>query len=129
MAPARVHALSRLGLSPRFLSREEAAAYVGVSVDTFTAEVAAGQWPMPRKRGVKGFRVTWDRCLLDAFADRDSGLAAAPAPWPAAEPFRPPGGPLPPGEAAAAAAEAAALRGVQNAPPPHGPKHRQPQAA
>ena len=128
--PARHQVLARAGLTPRYLSRSEAAAYVGVSEDTFDQEVSAGLWPKPRRRGLKKIRVTWDRHLLDAFADRDSGLAqlsdARPEP---ALTDRPSGGPLPPGPAAAAAAEAAALRGVTNASANHRSKHRQPQAA
>jgi hypothetical protein len=47
---------------------------VGVSVDVFDDEVSAGLWPQPRRRGGKGGRLTWDRVLLDATADRDSGI-------------------------------------------------------
>src|SRR5215472_392870 len=71
--------LSSLPFWPRFLSREEAARYVGVSPETFDGEVALGLWPTARRRGGKGGRLTWDRALLDAVADRDSGLAAADA--------------------------------------------------
>lgn len=61
-------------LPPRFLSRAEAAAYVGVGETTFDEEVAAGLWPAPLRRGAKGARLTWDRAALDAAADRLSGL-------------------------------------------------------
>lgn len=64
---------------PRFLSRVEAAAYVGVSAATFDAEVNAGLWPAARRRGLKGTRLTWDRVLLDAFADRTSGIQPSAA--------------------------------------------------
>ena len=64
---------------PRMLTREMAAAYVGVSVDVFDDEVRAGQWPAGRPRGAKGGRLTWDRKLLDAAEDRRSGLLAVPA--------------------------------------------------
>ena len=71
------------GLAPRCLTRAQAATYVGVSVDTFDAEVRPGMWPAGRARGAKGGRQTWDRLLLDAAEDRHSGLssdsAAAPA--------------------------------------------------
>lgn len=106
---------------PRYLSRDEAAAYVGVSASTFDDEVLAGWWPAPRRRGLKGGRCTWDRLALDAFADRAAGLGL-PAP-------------LPPGDAAGAspdflaAAEAAALQGVKDAAPKHRPKQRQQKAA
>ncbi len=73
---------------PRYLSREEAARYLGVGVDVFVQEVAAGLWPAPRLRGNKGGRLTWDRLLLDATADRDSGIGVVstetstlPSPW------------------------------------------------
>jgi hypothetical protein len=59
---------------PRCLSRDEAAAYLGVSPGTFDAEVRAGYWPKPDRRGAKGGRVTWDRLLLDATQDRHSRL-------------------------------------------------------
>jgi predicted DNA-binding transcriptional regulator AlpA len=60
----------------RYLSREEAARYLGVSETTFDEEVRDGLWPPPRRRGRKAGRATWDRLALDAQADRDSGLAA-----------------------------------------------------
>lgn len=75
---------------PRYLSREEAARYVGVSADVFDDEVNQGFWPGPRRRGRLQGRLTWDRLLLDAAADRDSGIGdlvdqatgpALPSPW------------------------------------------------
>jgi hypothetical protein len=66
--------LSELPNWPRYLSREQAAIYLGVSPDTFDGEVRIGLWPPPRRRGIKGGRLTWDRCALDAAADQDSGL-------------------------------------------------------
>lgn len=63
---------------PRFLSREDAAAYVGVSPNTFDTEVKAGLWPPAMRRGAKLRAVTWDRHALDAMADRHSGLAPTP---------------------------------------------------
>lgn len=59
---------------PRHLSRDMAAAYVGVSVDTFDDEVRKGIWPKGRPRGPKGGRLTWDREVLDAISDRDAGI-------------------------------------------------------
>lgn len=59
---------------PRYLTREQAALYLGVSTDTFSAEVHAGQWPCGRTRGEKGGKLTWDRKLLDREADRFAGL-------------------------------------------------------
>lgn len=64
---------------PRCLGREQAAAYLGVSTSTFDAEVKAGRWPGPDRRGARGGRVTWDRVLLDATQDRHSRLAQNPA--------------------------------------------------
>jgi hypothetical protein len=59
----------------RFLTRTEAAAWAGVSVDVFDDEVRAGFWPAPRRRGKKLGLLTWDWKLLDAAADRDAGIA------------------------------------------------------
>ena len=66
--------LSRLPAWPRYLSRDEAARYVGVGVDVFDREVAAGLWPAARRRGAKAARLTWDKHALDLAADKDSGL-------------------------------------------------------
>jgi hypothetical protein len=59
----------------RFLTRQQAAAYVGVSVRTFDAEVTAGIWPAPMRRGGRGGALTWDCRLIDRAADRLAGLA------------------------------------------------------
>lgn len=69
--------LAALPFWPRYLSREEAARYVGVSPEVFDVEVDSAAWPPARRRGSKGGRLTWDRLLLDAAADRDSGLGDA----------------------------------------------------
>ena len=61
---------------PRFLSRETAALYLGVSVDTFDDELRAGLWPPPLRRGPRATKLTWDRLVLDAAADRISNLSA-----------------------------------------------------
>lgn len=76
------------GLIPRFLSRAQAAAYLGVSTDTFTAEVAAGTWPQGRPRGDKGGKLTWDRILLDRAADGWGGLLEKETPAAIAEDAR-----------------------------------------
>jgi hypothetical protein len=73
MMPLRERCLPP-GLAPRYLSREQAAAYVGVSASVFDAEVRSGQWPLGRRRGAKDGRLTWDRLLLDQYADRHSGI-------------------------------------------------------
>jgi predicted DNA-binding transcriptional regulator AlpA len=53
-------------LPPRGLSREQAAAYVGVSVTTFDLMVADGRMPQPREINRRN---VWDRIELDeAFA-------------------------------------------------------------
>ena len=59
---------------PLFLGQDEAARYLGVSIDVFSAEVAAGLWPAPKRRGSKGGRLTWHRPSLDAAAARDAGI-------------------------------------------------------
>lgn len=59
---------------PRWLSREQAAQYVGRSVNQFMAEVDADLWPRPK---TSGRRVLFDRKLLDLASDRQSGIADA----------------------------------------------------
>ena len=86
---ASLTALQRMPYWPRYLSRDQAAAYVGVSVNTFEQEVEQEKWPPGKPRGPKGGRITWDRKLIDLYADRDSGIDAAgdgatpspPDPW------------------------------------------------
>lgn len=63
----------------RFLTREQAAAYLGVSARTFDAEVASGMWPAALHRGARSTALTWDRHLLDRAADRLSGLVESGA--------------------------------------------------
>jgi prophage regulatory protein len=87
------------GLTPRYLTRAQAAAYLGVSVDTFNAEVRLGWWPPARPRGLKGILYTWDRKALDAAADLAMGI----------------GGLAPTPQALRDAAEAAASDGVRRA--------------
>jgi hypothetical protein len=57
-------------------TRNQAAAYLGVSVDVFDDEARAGLWPAARRRGTKGGRLTWDKSLLDLRADQEAGLPA-----------------------------------------------------
>ncbi|GBQ93773.1 DNA-binding protein [Gluconobacter albidus] len=79
-----------MDIEPRFLNREQAAAYVGIGVHVFNQEVKLGIWPQPRVRGPGGGRLTWDRKLLDLYADRDSGIGVAtPAATSAAFPAQP----------------------------------------
>lgn len=61
----------RTGITPRLLSRDDAAAYCGVTVSTFD-EWRRAEWipgPMP---GTK----RWDRKALDIALDRLSNIAA-----------------------------------------------------
>lgn len=60
-------ALARTGLEPRGLSREQAAAYVGVSPTLFDQLVASGQMPAPRRINS---RSVWDRRDIDSAFDR-----------------------------------------------------------
>lgn len=56
------------GVTPRLLSREQAAAYVGLSPGAFDAEVQAGTFPKPFPlRGTR--RNLWDRAALDSALD------------------------------------------------------------
>lgn len=71
-------ALARAGMEPRGLSREQAAAYVGVGPTTFDEMVAAGQMPRPKAIGA---RRVWDRVALDAaFESLPPAGEAAPKP-------------------------------------------------
>ena len=75
---ARRQDLADLPYWPRWMSREQAASYVGVSPNVFDAEVKAGVWPKPQPRGArksKRPRLTWDKRLLDRSSDLRSGLA------------------------------------------------------
>ena len=58
---------------PRALNQQQAAAYLGTSVGTFSSEVKRGVWPAPAQ--ILGrYRKVWDRKALDAAFDRLSGL-------------------------------------------------------
>ncbi len=59
---------------PRWLSRKEAARYVGRGVTKFMAEVKAGIWPGPDDRGL------WDKVALDRESDKRSNVSAI-NPW------------------------------------------------
>jgi hypothetical protein len=71
---ARLSDLEGMPYWPRFLSREQAAAYLGVSAETFDDEVEEGLWPAGMRRGKQGRRITWDRVALDRAADRANDL-------------------------------------------------------
>lgn len=59
--------------NPRLLRQTDAARYLGVSRNTFLADVDAGMWPGPVIR--RGSIILWDRRQLDAAVDRLAGLA------------------------------------------------------
>ena len=58
---------------PRVLSRKEAARYVGLSANAFTAGVG-DRWPRPIQLTVR--RIGWDRKQLDEAVDRLAGNSA-----------------------------------------------------
>lgn len=66
------------GVAPLFLTLEQAAAYAGVSTDTFRAEVEAGLWPGPVRRGAKATKQTWHREAMEEAARRMAGAALPP---------------------------------------------------
>lgn len=63
------------GITPRLLPRDKAAAYVGLSPNTFDRQVAAGTFPAPFPlTGLR--RRLWDVRALDAAIDRVMGIKA-----------------------------------------------------
>jgi predicted DNA-binding transcriptional regulator AlpA len=66
--------LAKLGLTPRMLNLELAAAYLGLSATTFLMAVAAGYYPPALQIGR---RKQWDRKALDVAVDCRSGLTAS----------------------------------------------------
>lgn len=74
---ARRADLAGLPYWPRLLSREQAAAYLGVSPGTFDKEVQDGLWPAAERHGN---RLLWDRLLLDRTQDERSGLVPKSTP-------------------------------------------------
>jgi predicted DNA-binding transcriptional regulator AlpA len=64
-------ALADLGIAPRLLTREQAAAYCGLSVYGFAEWVKTGRLPGP----IRG-TIRWDRKAIDAALDQASGLQA-----------------------------------------------------
>jgi hypothetical protein len=77
---ARRHGFLPPTLAPIGLSREEAAAYIGVSAGLFDAMVRDGR--MPAAKRIEARRV-WDRRAVErAFAAiDDGGCAAEQNPW------------------------------------------------
>jgi hypothetical protein len=69
-------ALADLGIAPRLLTREQAAAYCGLSVHGFSEWVRAGRLPGP----IAG-TARWDLRAVDAALDSLSGISkTAPSP-------------------------------------------------
>jgi predicted DNA-binding transcriptional regulator AlpA len=58
--------MSDIAFLPRGLSREQAAAYVGIGTTLFDQMVASGKLPKPARINS---RVLWDRKKLDAALD------------------------------------------------------------
>ena len=79
MTGRRLH-LSELPGWPLYLRRIEAAAYLGVSPEVFDAEVKAGMWHQPVRRGAKGALRTWDRECLDRERPRTPVIEKAAVP-------------------------------------------------
>jgi len=78
---ADVARVLRAAIEPRGLSRETAAAYVGIGTTLFDEMVRLGK--MPRPATLKG-RLIWDRQALDRALDDlfdCPPVAAAPDPW------------------------------------------------
>lgn len=122
--------LAGVACLPRFLSREEAAWYVGVSENVFDREVANGTWPAPWRRGGKGGRVTWDRQQLDRYADRDAARLDSQPELPPTMP--PAAGQGPAGEAPPpvnSPAHEEWRKRLHGTPPQQSPRPRRPQAA
>ena len=59
--------------TPRLMGRRRAAAYVGLSPNSFDAEVSNGTFPAPVSLSCR--RRLWDRVALDRRLDQLSGLA------------------------------------------------------
>lgn len=64
--PSRIRHVLPSSLPPRGLSREQAAAYWGVSVGTFAKLVEDGRAPQPK---LINSRQIWDRLALDLAFD------------------------------------------------------------
>jgi predicted DNA-binding transcriptional regulator AlpA len=65
-------------LPPRGLSREEAAAYVGISPSLFDTLVKDSRMPAPKRINA---RTVWDRLQLDAAFAALPGDGAPANPW------------------------------------------------
>ena len=76
-------------IHPAALDRENAAAYVGLSVTTMEAEAQAGRFPKPRQIGAR--RVVWLREELDAHLRALPVSTIKPGPGRPAAPVAPTG--------------------------------------
>jgi predicted DNA-binding transcriptional regulator AlpA len=65
-AKSHIRDLGLVGLEPRGLSREQAAAYVGISPTKFDQLVADGRMPKPKRVDA---RTIWDRRQVDVSFD------------------------------------------------------------
>jgi predicted DNA-binding transcriptional regulator AlpA len=63
-------ALAGLGIAPRLLTREQAAAYCGLSVTGFSEWVKSGRLPGPIPRTAR-----WDLKAIDIALDSASGIS------------------------------------------------------
>lgn len=105
------------GLAPLYLSRDEAAAYLGVSADTFIQEVREGWWPEPVRRGDRSGALTWYRPgLEDAARSRHRVPASQSGPTDTESDLR-------------AAAEAEAMKGLHNGQATLNRRERRPKKA
>ena len=66
-------ALADLGIAPRLLTREQAAAYCGLSVSGFSAWMKSGRLP-----GAISGTVRWDMRAIDVALDSASGIGIGP---------------------------------------------------
>jgi hypothetical protein len=76
--------LVALGIAPRGLSLDLAAAYVGLTPGVFLDAIKAGRFPPPQRHGklgsAKPMRTVWDRDALDQAMDKLSKLEGKAAP-------------------------------------------------
>lgn len=67
------------GITPRLLSEQQAAAYLGRSASRFREQVAARILPQPVTKN--GNRRLWDVRLLDRYVDQLSGINDNSGSW------------------------------------------------
>lgn len=64
--------------TPRLLSEDQAAAYLGISKTGFRQRWQKAELPQPHRIGQ---RLLWDRRLLDRYVDALSGLGETSGSW------------------------------------------------